>query len=450
MKKIAVVLLSTVVCGTLASAKIVQQFEPEKDTSAFKGKPEVSFSTDLTFNYQGLSQDYALPSTSSFSPATGLTTQTRTVDLQPGLSLPQANFDINAKVMSGFNVKLETMLSSHHHNETYVKGGYATIDNLDFIAPGFASDLMRNMTIKVGVDDINFGDDQYRRSDNADVMRNPFIHNMGVESYMQAPHIEVYYRIPAISSLIMVGITNGQVNPDDVTNVERSATSGSSNRPAGYAKFAFDNQLSDTLRVRASESLYYVHGTNKGSSLYSGDKAGSVSRKIFDTDTRTSANGGTNWTGWTNTDGDFGALWNALSGFSDLAVSKTNLFTRFYDTELYAMLELADGADARDVDMKMMHYAFDVVQRFSNDKFFAAARYEHAVVEYKDYNPVTLASTDLGDAEMTQWQLGLGWFLSKHAVAKLEYIDHKREKNSSFKGGDAEFKGYMISTALSF
>ena len=51
---------------------------------------------------------------------------------------------------------------------------------------------------------------------------------------------------------------------------------------------------------------------------------------------------------------------------------------------------------------------------------------------------------------MTQWQLGLGWFLSKNAVAKLEYIDHKREKNSTFVGGNAEFKGYMISTALSF
>lgn len=35
---------------------------------------------------------------------------------------------------------------------------------------------------------------------------------------MQAPHIEVYYRMPSINSLVMVGVTNGQVNPDDVTN----------------------------------------------------------------------------------------------------------------------------------------------------------------------------------------------------------------------------------------
>ncbi len=447
MKKFAVVLLSTIACATLANAKIVQTFEPAKDTSAFSGKPEVSFATDLTFNYQGLKQDYSLATTSSTS--NGVVTEYRPTSLQPGLSLPQANLDINAKVMSGFNVTLETMLSSHHHNETYVKGGYATIDNLDFIAPGFASDFMRNATIKVGVDDINFGDDQYRRSDNADVMRNPFIHNMGVEAYMQAPHIEVLYRIPSINSFVMVGITNGQVNPDDVTNVPRTNTQGSSNRPALYGKLGFDSQIDESLRIRLTESFYTVHGTNKGSSLYSGDKAGTVSRKIFDTDTRTNAYGN-GWSSWSNTDNDFGALWNALSGFSDLNVAKTNFFTKYNDTELYVMLELADGADARGVDMGMTHYAVDLVQRFSNDKFWVAARYENAVVDYKDYRGTPATSTDLGDAEMTQWQLGLGWFLSKNAVAKLEYINHEREKNSAYAGGNAEFKGYMISTALSF
>lgn len=418
MKKFAVVLLSTVVCATLASAqKFENTFELPKDTSTFKGKPEVSFNTDLTFNYQGLSQEFDIA---------GATDE---INLQSGLSLPQANFDINAKVMSGFNVKLETMLSSHHHNETYVKGGYATIDNLDFIAPGFASDIMKYATIKVGVNDINFGDDHFRRSDNADVMRNPFVNNPGVESYMQAPHIEVYYRMPSINSLVMVGVTNGQVNPDDVTNTA-VAGKGSSNRPGVYGKFVFDSQVSDALRIRLSESVYYVSGTNKGSSLFSGDKGGTVTRKIFER---------------SSVDNDFGSLWNALSGFSDLTVSKTNFFARYNNTELYGMFEIADGADGAEKDMAMTHYSVDLVQRFGlNDRFYAAARYENAVVEYAD------ATNDLGDAEMTQWQLGLGWFLSKNAVAKLEYISHEREKNSAFVGGTAEFKGYMISTALSF
>lgn len=250
---------------------------------------------------------------------------------------------------------------------------------------------------------------------------------MGVEAYMQAPHIEVLYRLPA-NTFVMVGITNGQVNPDDVTAVDRNSTSGSSNRPGLYGKIGFDSQINDDLRVRLSESVYTVHGTNKGSSLYSGDKAGTPSRKIFDD----------------GTDTDFGALWNALSGFSDLTVSKTNFFTRYQDTELYAMFEIADGADAKGVDMAMNHYAVDLVQRFHNDKFYAAARYEKAKLDYKE------ATNDLGDAEMTQWQVGLGWFLSKNAVAKLEYIDHERTNNSSFVGGTADFKGYMISTALTF
>ena len=92
----------------------------------------------------------------------------------------------------------------------------------------------------------------------------------------------------------------------------------------------------------------------------------------------------------------------------------------------------------------MKHYAIDVVQRFNNDKFWVAARYEDAVVKYAD------AFNDFGDAELTQWQLGLGWFLSKNAVAKLEYIDQKREKFSIYQNGNAEFKGFMVNASLSF
>jgi len=118
--------------------------------------------------------------------------------------------------MKGFNVKLETMLSSHHHNETYVKGGYASIDSLDFVTPGFAQGFMDQATIRIGVDDIDFGDAHFRRTDNADVMRNPFVMNLAVESYMQAGFLELIYRVPAASAFVVAGITNGQVNPDDV------------------------------------------------------------------------------------------------------------------------------------------------------------------------------------------------------------------------------------------
>ncbi len=458
MKKFAVVLLSTVVCGTLASAQIVQQFEPEKDTSAFTGKPEVSFATDLSFYFQGLSQNYVgatIPSVNSTTgvgvnlPTNGFTTKTNAnTPIESGLILPTANFDIYAKVMSGFNVKLQTMLAGHHHNDTYVKGGYATIDNLDFIAPGFLSAFMKDATIKIGVNDINYGDDQYRRTDNANVMRNPFITNMAVEGYLQGTHLEVLYRIPAISSFVMVGITNGQANPQDVAKTEYDETAGtaSSNRYALYGKVGFDHQYNDDLRFRATESIYAINGSNRND-LYSSDKAGNVITNVLGTGASDAMSSG----------------WNAMSGYihtpataknpdgtyvsksaADILASKTNLFLKYKDTELYGMYEIADGADVYDKDMKMKHYAVDLVQRFYNDKFWAAARYENAVVKYAD------AFNDFGDAELTQWQLGLGWFLSKNAVAKLEYIDQKREKFSIYQNGDAEFKGFMINASLSF
>ena len=431
MKKFAVVLLSTVVCGTLASAKIVQEFEPAKDTSAFKGKPEVSLSTDLSFYFQGIST--AVPGGTT----TNGTAYTAIAEIERGLILPTANFDISAKIMSGFNVKLQTMLASHHHNETYVKGGYATIDNLDFIAPGLLSDVMRNTTIKIGVNDINYGDDQYRRTDNANVMRNPFINNLAVEGYLQGTHLEVLYRIPAIDSFVTVGVTNGQANPSDVTQSNyNGAGSASSDRYALYGKFGFDKQLNEDLRVRLTESLFFVEGINR-LDLYSSDKAGDVVRQVYGT-TGTAAQG---------------AGWNVISGYAsatvsktatDVLASKTNLFLKYKDTELYGLYEVVDAADVFDKSMKVNHYAIALVQRFNNDKFWLAARYENAVQEYAD------AWKDFGDAELTQIQLAAGWYLSKNAVAKIEYIDQDRKNFSIYRNGKASFDGYMISAALSF
>ena len=53
---------------------------------------------------------------------------------------------------------LRTYLSARHHNEAWVKGGYIQIDNLDFISKGLLEGLMNNVRVKVGMDEINYGD----------------------------------------------------------------------------------------------------------------------------------------------------------------------------------------------------------------------------------------------------------------------------------------------------
>lgn len=408
MKKLSTVLLSTIVCAALANAgTIKQEFEAPKDTSAFNGV-EWGWNADLTFTYQALDQD--------FTPDGGTA-----VKLQPGLVLPTANLDINAKIMSGFNVKLETMLSSHHHNETYVKGGYASIDNLDFVSPGFASEFMKNATIKVGVDDIDYGDTHFRRTDNADVFNNPFIHNLAVDPYMAAGFLEVLYRIPSADSLVVFGATNGQVDPDDIEK-----TDDSSSTPAFYGKYAYDKQLNEDTRLRLSQSIYYTSG-NGNNSLYHGDKAGTVSRDIYNTSTSNTYKT------------DFGQSWNAMDAYTELTATMSNVFFKYKDTELFGTLEFADSQDR-----KMTHYAVTALERFYNDKFYAAARYENATVKL-----------DAGgaDQELKQYQIGLGWFISKNAMAKVEYIKQKCDnvyRWSQHTTDPAEFDGFMVSAALSF
>lgn len=419
MKKLTGVLLSVAAAASLVHAV---QFEAPKDTSGFDGV-EVKIGAGLTFNFQVLDNDYT-PTTSTTTNQWigGVWTQVVTPDtereLQAGFILPQADLDISAKLLSGFNVYLKTMLSSHHHNETYVQGGYVTIDNLDFITPGFLSSFMDDATIKMGVYMPDIGDDYFTRSTNAEVFNNPFINNTAVELYMNAPFVEVLYRMPFINTFVVLGYTTGQVNPTDVAQSEGSSS------PMWYGKIGYDIQLSDALRVRLAESVVHVSNTNTShNSLFSGDKGGDTAALVYgtsSTDNRTSG-------------------WKPFS-FNDLSVSMTNLFLQFYRTELSAMYQYADGS-LSDVDFNMNHYTAGVVQRFGmDDKFYAAARYEYAIVK-TDGTPT--------DQKLTQSQIALGWFLSENAMAKVEYIDQKRENFSDFLG-DAKFSGYMIQAALRF
>ncbi len=397
-------------CSSLAQDFTSVRFEEPKDTAAFE-KVSLSFALDLSFYFQGLGH--------TFEPTEVNTTKQ---DIQPGLILPTADLRINAKVMKGFNVKIEAMLSSHHHNETYLKGGYASIDNLDFIHPGFAKDFMSNATFKIGVNEINFGDAHFRRTDNASVFKNPFILNMAVESYMQAGFIELFYRMPSISSFIMIGTSNGQVNPDDVKASEGSSAYSS------YTKLGFDKQFSDENRFRISESIFHVQGTSK-TSLYNGDKAGNVAREIFNNTTTTKGN-------------DYVTTWKAIPSYKDLTVSMTNVFAQYHDLEFFGLFETADGKDSSNKSLKLTHYSLELIQRFGDRKrFYIAGRYEKAETQLE---------TDTSNDRLTQIQASLGWYLSKHALTKIEHVRQVRQEFEEFTQGEGSFEGFMISASLSF
>ena len=52
--------------------------------------------------------------------------------LSSGFMTAQANMNIDVQLADGIRLNLETYLSSRHHNETWVKGGYIQFDKLPF------------------------------------------------------------------------------------------------------------------------------------------------------------------------------------------------------------------------------------------------------------------------------------------------------------------------------
>src|SRR5690606_18685604 len=217
---------------------------------------KVSVGGDFALQFQALDHE----TTATLGPDYVLNT------LGSDFNLPTANLDINAYLAKGVKMHLRTYLSARHHNEAWVKGGYIQIDNLDFISEGFMSSLMTDVRVKVGMDEINFGDAHFRRTDNAEAINNPFVENNIMDSFTTQAFGEVYYYKNGFMG--MLGLSNGKLN--------QTATKGTNeNAPSIYGKLAYDKQIDQDLRVRLSGSVIKTNGLNTNGKLYGDDRAGS-------------------------------------------------------------------------------------------------------------------------------------------------------------------------------
>ena len=188
--------------------------------------------------------------------------------LAPGFMTAQANMNIDVQLADGIRLNLETYLSSRHHNETWVKGGYIQFDKLPFKGQ-FWDDLMKITTIKIGHMEINYGDAHFRRSDGGQTIYNPFMESYIMDAFTTEIGGEVYVKKNGLFG--MVGLTSGMLkgNVDSVTKTIQDANTKRS--PSIYLKGGFDKQISNTFRVRVSGS-YYHNGSSaaSGLTLYSG------------------------------------------------------------------------------------------------------------------------------------------------------------------------------------
>jgi hypothetical protein len=346
-------------------------------------------------------------------------------------NLATANLDLDVALAKGVRMHLRTYLSSRHHPEPYVKGGYFQIDNLDFISEGLLEDFMKHATLKVGHMENNYGDAHFRRTDNAQAIYNPFVGNLIMDAFTTEVGAELYYQNNGV--LWMIGLSNGKLN--------QAVVEGSNGKTGGaslLAKLGYDKQLSDDLRFRLTSSLYNT-GFVPSNYLYTADRAGARYYSVLVPPTFVDRSGATVTTTATNTfrTGRFDP------GFRNrITAIMINPFLKYNGLEFFGTLEFANGGSSSESsDRKTTQFAGELLYRFgSAENFYLGAR----------YNKVS-SEQSFGDVDIDRFQLGAGWFMTKNILAKVEYVSQSYD---GYAAGnileDGKFHGLMIEAAISF
>jgi len=380
----------------------INVFESPKDTASTFDGLHVRIGGQSTLQFQGIDHE-----NSGFVPL---------AEIGDNFNLATANLDIDVALYSGVRMHLRTYLSSRHHTETYVKGGYLQIDRLDFVSKGFMEDIMQFVTVKVGHMEINYGDTHFRRTDNAQSIHNPFVGNYLMDSFTTEVGGEVYFRKNGF--LGMVGLTNGKLN-QSVENPGKTS-------PSFVAKIGYDKNLSEDLRFRLTGSVYHTNQT-ASAYLYSGDRAGSRYYSVMEP-----VEGGSFRSGRINPD-----LKNEMTSFM------VNPFVKYKGLEFFGVFEQATGKKASETDTRSWNqYAAELIYRFGNDEnLYVGGRYNYVDGEEVGGNNV----------DVSRFQLGGGWFMTKNILAKVEYVNQEYNGfNPETIFDQGKFNGIMVEAAISF
>ncbi|MGV7106246.1 hypothetical protein [Flavobacterium sp. U410] len=387
----------------------INVFESPKDTASTFENIKVRIGGAFALQYQAIDHENAdgaadlMPITNNFNLAT-------------------ANLDLDVALAKGLRMHLRTYLSSRHHNETYVKGGYFQVDNLDFIKEGLASDLMKYVTIKVGHMEVNYGDTHFRRSDNAQALFNPFVGNYLMDSFTTEVGGEVYFKKDGF--LAMVGVTNTKLNQSVVSDEVNGNPS-----PSVIGKLGFDKQLNDDLRVRLTGSIYNTAWATR-TYLYAGDRAGARYYLVMSTPDVTATT-------------DFRSGRYDPSFNNKLTAIMFNPFVKYQGLEFFGVVELTNGRNLGETDRrKATQLGAELLYRFgSHENFYFGGR----------YNSVSAEDVSGYDVDITRFNIGGGWFMTKNVLAKIEYVNQKYD---GFAPGDkldgGKFNGFVAEAVISF
>jgi hypothetical protein len=388
MKKISMI-LAVLFMAVIASG---QQFEQPKIDPVDFEEVKVKVGGDFAIQLQWL--DHEAP--------------TELIDLKHNFNLPTANLNLSTALAPGINLYINNYMSSRHHNEFWVEGGYLVLDGLPFLPA--ASEVMKYLTIKAGVMMPNYGDAHFYRSNNASVLNNPFVGNWIMDAYTNNPGIEFMYRNKGI--LAVVGTNNGRMNYGKGNDIGDDLVFN--------WKLGYDTDINENLRVRATVSGYHVGEEHSGSTLWDGDRAGARYYNVMQLASATS-------------DNFRSGRWGPGSGQKEMNSYMANLLVKFYGLEVFGIYE----------DMKAVKGTAD--QHFTQTAL-------QAIYRVGDFYLGTRLNkvSDNNDSSVSRTNFGGGWSMTDNVLVKLDYVNQKYDGAAHGAIESGKFKGLVLEAAISF
>lgn len=360
-----------------------------------------------------------------------------------GFPLAQANLNIDVQIADGISLNLVSYMSSHHHNEFWVKGGYLKIDKVSFLNSAFFDKIWKNLTLKVGHMEVNYGDAHFRRSDGGHTLQNPWIENNIMDEFTTEIGAELYWQKNGI--LLMAAFTDGEIQG----NIANPPMPGAKRKPSLYGKVGYDKQINDDLRVRLTGSLYTTK-SSASNTIFGGDRTGS--NYLFVTEN----------TAATLTANAFSGRFNP--GYRDnVTAYMFNPFIKFGGLEFFGTYEYAFGKNAlengegsawgsEDYDNRQTHQAAgELLYRFGKtENLYIGGRY----IKVSSMIPFGQSAGNAGTRTpitIDRTSIGAGWFITRNVLLKGEYVNQNYDGYpDTDRLSGANFKGFVVQGAISF
>jgi len=418
----------------------INVFETSKlDTVGFEGV-KLRIGANFTQQFQALKH-------SNSDNIVGEVNKNELYDLSSGFNLAMANLNLDVQLADGVRVSLVSYMSTKHHNEFWVKGGFFQIDKVGFLNNELMNQLWKNLTLKIGHMEINYGDAHFRRSDAGNALYNPFIENNLLDAFTTEIGGELYWQKSGF--LAMAGITDGEV--------QGSVTKADDRDPSFYGKVGYDNFVAEDLRVRLTGS-FYTTKSSISNTLYGGDRAGSRYYYVMEP-----ANA-------TLTANAFSGRINP--GFRDNVTSfMVNPFVKYKGFELFGTYEVSKGnsqvengeiqstdpavpALAPLEDRTFTQFAVDGVYRFAGNRMYIGGKFNVVQGDLAFGSSTIQPNISQGvrqDVKVERTAVAAGWFITPNILMKGEYVT---QRYLDFPAADirsnGKFEGFVIEGVIGF